>query len=39
MDEENWTAYVFKQPVTSKKEQACDDAINICPMEAIRDNG
>ncbi len=39
MDEETWQAYVFKQPLTSEEEKQCLDAMNICPVESILNDG
>lgn len=39
MDEETWQAYVFKQPTTPEEEKQCLDAMNICPVESILDDG
>ncbi len=39
MDKDNWSAYVFKQPETLEEEKQCRNALNICPVEAIRDDG
>jgi ferredoxin len=35
MDEEIWTAYVFKQPETSEEEAECREAMACCPVRAI----
>lgn len=39
MDEENWSAYVYKQPSTLSEENACIDAMKVCPVEAVRNDG
>jgi len=31
--------YVCKQPVDTEEEQLCREAMEICPVDAIRDNG
>ena len=38
MDEE-YAAYVCKQPTTPEEEKQCISAMNICPVEAICDDG
>ncbi len=32
-------AFVSKQPANEEEEQACQDAIDECPVEAIGDDG
>lgn len=32
-------AYVFKQPATPEEEAQCREALEACPMAAIRDDG
>lgn len=32
-------SYVFKQPTTPEEIKQCEDALDHCPMEAIRDDG
>lgn len=39
MDEENWQAYVFKQPETAEEEAKCHEALMCCPVESILDDG
>jgi ferredoxin len=39
MDEENWCAYVFKQPETPEEEIQCKNAMDACPVESIHDDG
>ena len=39
MDRNTWGAYVFKQPETEEEEIQCRNAMNCCPVEAIRDDG
>ena len=37
--DENYVAYVFKQPETSEEENLCKEAMLTCPVEAIHDDG
>lgn len=37
--DEDYVAYVFKQPTTPEEEKSCKKAMNVCPVEAIRDDG
>ena len=37
--DEHLTAYVFKQPNTSEEEAQCRQALQECPVAAIRDDG
>ena len=37
--DEHLTAYVFKQPSTSEEEAQCRQALEECPVAAIRDDG
>lgn len=39
MDEKNWTAFIFKQPSKEEENLSCIEAMNTCPVEAIRDDG
>lgn len=32
-------AVVFKQPVSAEQESLCREALECCPVEAIRDDG
>ena len=32
-------SYVFRQPVTAEEEENCQRAIDVCPLEAVRDDG
>ena len=32
-------SYVFKQPTTSEEVKKCREAMDDCPMEAIKDDG
>ena len=36
---EDGQTYVFKQPNSPTEEQQCREALRVCPMEAIRDDG
>ncbi len=38
-DEEPSFAFVCKQPKTSEEEEACREAMDSCPVEAIGDDG
>lgn len=37
--EENYGAFVFKQPENEQELKQCKDAVFCCPTEAVRDNG
>ena len=37
--DEHLVAYVFKQPSTSEEEARCRQALEECPVAAIRDDG
>ena len=39
MNEDEEYAYVFKQPENDEEEEACREAIEGCPEEAIGDDG
>jgi ferredoxin len=39
MDEESWQAYFFKQPTTPEEEAQCKNAMSVCPVEAICNDG
>jgi ferredoxin len=39
MDEENWNAYVYKQPETEEEKTKFKEVMNWCPVEAIHDDG
>ena len=32
-------AYVFRQPVTEEEKEACEEALESCPVEAIGNDG
>jgi len=36
---ESGTSYVFKQPTTPEELEQCLEAVNSCPLEAVRDAG
>ena len=38
-DEENYTAYVYRQPETPEEEADMQRAMNCCPVEAVMDTG
>ncbi len=38
-DEDSCSTYVFKQPETPQEEAECKEAMEYCPVEAIRDDG
>ncbi len=38
-NEEEGFSYVVKQPENEDEEQACKDALDECPVEAIGDDG
>ena len=37
--DEDYVAYVFKQPETPEEETKCKEAMMCCPVEAILDDG
>lgn len=37
--DENYVAYVFKQPENLEEEAQCKEAMMCCPVEAIYDDG
>lgn len=37
--DENYTAYVFKQPGNLEEDAQCQQALEECPVAAIRDDG
>jgi ferredoxin len=39
IDEEQYTAFVFKQPTSIEEEAALQIAIQVCPYEAVLDEG
>ncbi len=38
-EDENGNAYVQKQPSSPDEVQACEDAMNSCPVSSIGNNG
>lgn len=38
-DEDESFAYVFKQPENDEETEACNDALESCPVDAIGDDG
>ncbi len=38
-EDENGNGYVHKQPSSSEDIQACEDAMNSCPVSSIGNNG
>jgi ferredoxin len=39
IDEQNYGAYVYKQPETPDEDKKCKEAMMCCPFEAILDDG
>ena len=39
INEEKGHAYVFKQPGTKEEEEACEEALEACPTQAIGKDG
>ena len=39
IDDEQCIAYVFKQPETPEEQEQCRNAKDVCPVEAINDDG
>jgi len=39
MDNEEYGAYIFKQPATPEEEAQCHQAMQDCPVAAIHDDG
>ena len=39
LDEEDGHAFVFLQPVTEEEKEACQEALESCPVEAIGNDG
>lgn len=39
MDDGEFCAYIYKQPSSEKEKAQCQAAMNICPVEAVRDDG
>lgn len=38
-NDENGYSFVYKQPETSQEVELCNEAMNVCPVEAIGDDG
>ena len=38
-DEEKGYSYVYKQPTTQEEIEACEEAMEACPVEAIGNDG
>ncbi|MGB7209576.1 MAG: ferredoxin [Pyrinomonadaceae bacterium] len=38
-NDDNGYSYVYKQPLTPKEIELCDEALQACPVEAIGDDG
>lgn len=38
-EDENGYSYVYRQPATPEELHLCEEAMNICPVEAIGDDG
>ena len=39
LDEGDGHAFVFQQPVTEEEKEACQEALESCPVEAIGNDG
>ncbi len=39
INEEEGYAYVYKQPQTEEEKEACEEALESCPVEAIGNDG
>jgi ferredoxin len=39
MDDTNSFAFVKKQPADEKEKAACEEAVNVCPVNAIGNDG
>ena len=39
LDEEDGHAFVYQQPVTEEEKEACQEALESCPVEAIGSDG
>ena len=37
--DDNYGAYIYKQPTTLEEEERCKEAVYCCPTEAIHDDG
>ena len=38
-EDENGYSYVYRQPVTTEELELCEEAMNVCPVEAIGNDG
>jgi ferredoxin len=38
-NDENGYSYVYKQPETDEEIELCEEALSVCPVEAIGDDG
>ncbi len=38
-EDENGYSYVYRQPQTPEELELCEEAMNICPVEAIGNDG
>ncbi len=38
-NDNNGYSYVFKQPTTPEELELCEESMNVCPVEAIGDDG
>lgn len=39
MKEDDSTAFVYKQPENDEEKEACEEALEACPVEAIGNDG
>jgi ferredoxin len=39
MNDDNSNAFVYKQPETNEEKEACEEALENCPVEAIGNDG
>lgn len=39
INEEDGHSFVFKQPTTEEEKEQCLEALEVCPVEAIGDDG
>lgn len=38
-ENENGYSYVYRQPQTPEESELCEEAMNVCPVEAIGNDG
>ena len=38
-EDENGYSYVYRQPATPEELELCEEAMNVCPVEAIGNDG